>query len=335
MRWMVMKNKVLAILDSGVDKIYYDNLEKNNIVRYVNYTYEVDYDLNGHGTSSFNYIRKYNQNIDLIICKMLNMYGKASADLLEKVLLDLLKIDVDIISMPFSFTHMDCELNVLINLKNIFSECKARGIKIISSYENGEKNSFPANDDNIIGVQGAFFDDNKEYWYNGIDMVTNIFPECIRTIGNKRSFFAGNSKACMLATVIVIEALEKEDLNAELNRNSQKCKWVYREINRDIDYIWNKKIYKENDEKKFNEFFLKCHLILERFVCNEFFLKKEETFDIYYFELINHIEDILSYLEKIFCINIDEKMVYATDFLTMDSIVYAVCRWMDCYEKNK
>ena len=85
----------IAVIDSGIDKAL-----KSGITEIRNYTGENEFDLNGHGTSAFNYITGYCQNIDVIICKVLNSYSKSESSPLVAALTDLLDTNVNIICMP-------------------------------------------------------------------------------------------------------------------------------------------------------------------------------------------------------------------------------------------
>ena len=107
-----MKTKILVILDSGLDKRFLDDTGESNIIKYSNYTDEIDYDLNGHGTCVYNYVKRYNHNVQFVICKILNRFGKAKLDTLEKVLNDLLEHQIDVICMPFSIIkNTQCPCN--------------------------------------------------------------------------------------------------------------------------------------------------------------------------------------------------------------------------------
>ncbi|MCI8747597.1 MAG: hypothetical protein HFH67_06980 [Lachnospiraceae bacterium] len=97
----------IAVIDSGIDKAL-----KSGITEIRNYTGEYEFDLNGHGTSAFNYIMGYCQNIDVIICKVLNSSGKSESSPLIAALTDLLDTNVNIICMPLSFAGFENEYTI-------------------------------------------------------------------------------------------------------------------------------------------------------------------------------------------------------------------------------
>lgn len=335
MRLVLMKKLILAILDSGVDNKYLENMKENNILQCNNYTDEVEYDLNGHGTCTFNYIKKYNEHVKIKIYKLLNKFGKAKLDMFEKVLHDILKQKVDVVCMPLSFRNLDYKDKQIRKINSLLKKISIRGTKIICSYENGKEFSFPAENDYVMGIQGAFLDDIRDYWYNGKDMVTNILPECVKTIGDRRCFFSGNSKACVLAVVIILDIMEKNDysqLDYELKEKAKKDIWNYCDINRKVESLLNYDIQVEKNSI-YNKIKSKCNVILKRHVRTHNITVKQVNKE--YYDLIDHLEEILSEIEKVFEIKIYEENIFAYDLLTIDSITSAVYRWIQNYEKNK
>jgi len=84
---MKLERLKLAIIDSGLDKS-----EVKNVLNVYNYTNESAFDLNGHGTSVYNYIRNNCPDIEIIIFKLLNKNGKANGKIFIQLLRDIMSI---------------------------------------------------------------------------------------------------------------------------------------------------------------------------------------------------------------------------------------------------
>lgn len=326
----------IAVIDSGIDKAL-----KSDITEIRNYTGEDEFDLNGHGTSVFNYIMGYCQNIDVIICKVLNSSGKSRNSPLVAALIDLLDTNVNIICMPLSFAGFEngYALNII---HKLLEELDKKGAIIVCSYKNGSKNSFPACDQYTVGVYGGYMYNNSVFWYKNRKMVTNIYPECIRTLNNKRCFFSGNSKACALATVIVIEMAKKINnskcinIYDELSSYTNQTEWEYSQVNRDLESIF---YYSEiNAHKAVNEksFFIKKTIIniLKNYVKDEFLVKTDREFDNDYYNLVKNMDEFINLISKKLSIKISDKDIFPYDFINLDYLISAVSRWDKNYEET-
>ena len=130
----------------------------------------------------------YCQNVGVIICKVLNSYGKSGNSPLVAALTDLHDTNVNIICMPLSFAGFGNGYAVNI-IHKLLEELNKKGVIIVCSYKNSSKNSFPAYGQYVVGVYGGYIEDNSVFWYKNRKMVANIYPECIRMLNNKRCFF--------------------------------------------------------------------------------------------------------------------------------------------------
>lgn len=325
----------IAVIDSGIDKAL-----KSSITEIRNYTGEDEFDLNGHGTSAFNYIMGYCRNIDVIICKVLNSSGKSGSSPLAAALTDLLDTNVNIICMPLSFAGFENGYSVNI-IHKLLEELNKKGVIIICSYKNGSKNSFPACNQHVIGVYGGYMDNNSVFWYKNRKMVTNIYPECIRTLNNKRCFFSGNSKACALAAVIVIEIIKKNNnrcinIYDKLSSYTNQAEWEYSQINRDLESIFCYSGINEHKIIKEKNFFIKKTIIniLKNYVKDEFLVKIDREFDDDYYNLVSNMDEFINLISKKLSIRISDKDIFPYDFINLDYLISAVGRWDKNYEKT-
>lgn len=336
---MNSKKLKLAIIDSGIDKTKMDE-----VLKIYNYTNETDFDLNGHGTNTYNYILNLCTDIEVIIFKILDKNGKSNGKMFMDVLKHIIDIDINVICMPFSFKLCENLKNVK-KIKELFCKLENRGTIMICSYMNGYNDSFPANDDKVIGVIGGFLQNNLEYWYNKETMVTSIYPECIRSINNKRVFFSGNSKACALATSIVISKFKQIDIKQckhkiieKLLRDAYYNKWDCTMINRNINSILkerdtdiNNKIFISHENAKIKQKILD---ILTKYTNSNYIYKKNAEFDAQSYQLINNMDLFLNEICCEFSIEIDDNDIYPYDFVNPIYLLVAVRRWIKSYEKN-
>ena len=325
----------IAVIDSGIDKAL-----KSSITEIRNYTSEDEFDLNGHGTSAFNYIMGYCQNIDVIICKVLNSSGKSGSSPLAAALTDLLDTNVNIICMPLSFAGFENGYSVNI-IHKLLEDLNKEGVIIICSYKNGSKNSFPACNQYVIGVYGGYLDNNSVFWYKNRKMVTNIYPECIRTLNNKRCFFSGNSKACALATVIVIEIIKKNNnrcinIYDKLSSDARQVEWDYNQLDRSLE-----KIFYYSGINRYKVVYEKSLIIkeiiiniLKNYVKDEFLIKTDRAFDDDYYNLVSNMDELINLISKKLSIRISDKDIFPYDFINLDYLISAVSRWDKNYEKT-
>jgi hypothetical protein len=224
-------NKVnIALLDSGIDK-YIRGYRKN-----LSYLPNDDWDLYGHGTECFNILKNNCINCNIDIIKILNSKGYTNIQILCDALYNLVDSDIDIINLSLSvIDNSDAQFNV--KLYNICRELNKKNKIIVCSLKNRESEvSIPAVYNCVLGVRGGYFEYNSLYWYNPnkeIQTVANAAPILTRTINNKRSFFAGNSKATVVMSALVADLLQfqdKKDMKEILLNNAEKNFWCKRDI---------------------------------------------------------------------------------------------------------
>ncbi len=328
----------IAIVDSGIDFRLSDEVEK-----IYNYTEEEVFDNNGHGTCVFNYISNHCDDIEIIVFKIFDKKGKSTRTIFAKFLNAIKSIDIDILCMPFSFIIND-KKNKYIDFDNDFQILNDRNIIMIAAHENGSLKSYPASNGSIIGVQGGFFANDKEFWFNNMEMVANIYPECVRTLNNKRCFFSGNSKACALATCIIASLYNAangdiECLYKKIFFEAKTNTWKYKDINRDINDIFLVHAHQiiSDDIINVHESVYADDLkyILKEFVGMEFYEKSSSLFDNNSFNLIKNIDFIIERVMERFYIEVRDEEIYPEDFVNFQTFLNATKRWISNYEKNK
>lgn len=324
-------NCVLAIIDSGIDKIH------DNIIEVLNYTEEESVDLCGHGTCVYNYLMKHGIESSIIISKIMNCNGKSNGKLLLRALEDLLDRNVNIICMPISF-HKINNINSMQEIQLILKKLKEKNVIMLCSYENGMNVSFPAINENIIGVWGGYLNYDLIFWYANRNMVTNIFPECVRTLYNKRTFFSGNSKACALASVIVEKYIYKyrdfASVEKKLTLDSGKAEWEFQDINTEISWMLQSEQMANqcDDTIIIDPTIIKC---LEKYVNEDFF----NSYDIVWNEnnigLVKNMDNLLNELCDELCMDIDDDDILPYDFINIFYLNRAIERWKNTYEDKK
>lgn len=223
----------IALIDSGIEHI------SKRIIEVRSYIDSNGKDEFGHGTMCFNIINQTrNTNIEVIQIKVLDKNGRTKLSILEKALQDLLYDDVELICM--SLAAVDCnEKNDL--LKRIWDICNTllkRGVCIVSSHANRHgSNSFPASFGCVVGVQGAIFKDENEYWYNKnrMEIVADCTPVIVRNHKNERKVFSGNSKAnAIMIKKILDQYIENEDIYSNLLKEAKRNLWNVSDIKKTI-----------------------------------------------------------------------------------------------------
>lgn len=337
---MKSKRIKLAIIDSGLDKS-----KAKNVLKVYNYTNESAFDLNGHGTSVYNYIQNNCSNVEIIIFKLLNRNGQSNVKAFIRLLRDIINIEVDVICMPFSFSSNENSVYIK-QIHDLLYELYKKDVIVICSYMNGSCVSFPACDEYTIGVFGGFLYNNLEYWYRKNTMVTNIYPECIRTLYDKRSFFSGNSKACALATSIVITKCIEIGENHCIRKIDEKLlketvcdRWDYNMIKRDVQDILKKIVVDTKEEVFYSSEYATIRKIIDqnlrKYVNDKYIEKKEAIFDEESYQLINNMDSFLKGICRELSIEICDQYIYPYDFVNPLYLLCAVKRWIECYEKNK
>ena len=231
-----MKDKVVVLIDSGVDIINFEDIVVGGIHFYIKEKYlccddRFDDD-NGHGSACAHMIRAVAPNAKIYVIKILDDNLEADYNLFEAALDHCLGLEYHIINLSLSMTDgggMDYKLN------DLCDKLRKQGKIIVSSVCNGCQKSYPAAYSSVIGVRGCCFDEMGEYWYNSrneIQCIADISPFFTSRSINKYFMFSGNSKACALLSGMLLKmektnkvVLNFESANAMLEDKATKNDW--------------------------------------------------------------------------------------------------------------
>ena len=324
----------IAIIDSGIEESSY-SLNKNIIGLY-NFVDNEKFDNYGHGTMCYKLINDsliQCQDVSFYIIKVFSYIGQTKSTFLIEALEVLIELDVDLINLSLSLSNLT-DVKIVKRIADLCTLLKSQNKVIICSAMNGNKtiNSFPANLDSTIGVEGAIFNSNK-YWFNckyEIQAVADQTPVLIQMQNQKLQFFTGNSKSTALFTRIVANEIVKvenkisvDDVSSLLLKNAERRIWTCK----DIENTYQKdrmEPYEDINNNKNNKE-IKNKLIV--------FMKKiGRDFDIEEKEWGMHvIDDILSNLFDLELI-LDMKFNYSNiifdDFRNIDTLASAIIlRW--------
>jgi putative serine protease len=317
----------IAIIDSGIDS----RIESNSIISKRNYTSETINDKLGHGTNMYRIISERCKSADYIICKVLNDIGTSTIDQCCHALSDLIDDDVDIVCMPVAIRNIVSYDKVKTIIK-LCDKLVERGKVIICSYSNRDCESYPAKLDNVIGIFGGFFQTENEFWYyvEKKNIVVDFSPQCVRSIGGRREFFSGNSKACAVATAMLSNNVSDiKKIYEYLMYNAYKKEWNTEDINRNFNTILDGN-YNTEFKIKINkaEFKTFCKNKLSKYIDDNFFENKIMVVP-HYYDRIYHLEDILSRMEDYYRISIHPNMVDVKDFINFERLFIAINRWLN------
>ena len=217
----------IAILDSGYSTF---QIDKYNIVRLKNFisSDESCLDDNGHGTAILEIVGRVQPNAEYTIIKVLDDNAESKITIIIQALEYLLGLSVDYVCMSFS-THLDYEI---VKMYSLWQKLKRQGKILVSSKANSGKKSYPAEFDNVIGVEGVVFENPDEFWYipeRDIQVIANVLPIMVPTRDGKQwIMFGGNSKAAaQVCRNIASSSLKPEEF---LLNNRYKEKWSNNEI---------------------------------------------------------------------------------------------------------
>ncbi len=132
----------IAVLDSGYSSIEDKRIK---IIKLDNAENEIDQ--LGHGTEVITIISELNPNAEIFSIKILDDAGSGNKGKIYKALKWCLKNKLDIINLSFSMPNDDK------GIKEILKEIDKMGTIIVSSYDNENKVSYPANYDFVFGVK--------------------------------------------------------------------------------------------------------------------------------------------------------------------------------------
>ncbi|SFY00565.1 S8 family serine peptidase [Ruminococcus sp. XPD3002] len=308
----------IAVLDTGIDKILYDELlQQNRILGCKGFRYDYYYktvfcddrveDLNGHGTQSVALIDRICPHTKFNIVKLLGVSGLTNESVLEKALEYASKLDVDIIVSSSSLkSSLKSE-----KLEEICNKIHSDGKLLIFSLRNGDQTSIPAEFESVIGVIGGNIPNDELRWNEGqkIQLQCSSETAVVKALYGRRSVYNGNSKATSLAAGLIAKLMYENniygsDVTAYLNRNCYADKLENKPFGREIDSI-NKTVFDHEKEEYLVENSIGYHQVLYS-LCEFFKINSPERMRTAYLMeennsyLWHNIEEFLRYMEYIF-----------------------------------
>ncbi|MFG6367535.1 MAG: S8 family serine peptidase [Lachnospiraceae bacterium] len=286
-----MKSYKIAILDSGCNC---SQREKYNITMFKNFISNdaLCLDDNGHGTAIFEILARIQPNAEFIIIKVLDKNAVSKISVINDALEYLLQLSIDYICMSFS-TCLDCK-----NEKMYFlcQQLRRQGKILVASKANSGKKSYPAEFDNVIGVEGIVLDNSDELWYmpeRSIQIVADVLPVMVPSKDGKQYvMFGGNSKAT--AYVCGIIAKHSQNLKVFLQQNRSDRIWTDEELLAKKKYIVAANEYKEYSDQLFGQI---CYVLDQH---TKGLSKKRNLHDFLtpsdYYNILEQIEKESSYL---------------------------------------
>lgn len=165
-------------------------------------------DDNGHGSLCCSIISLYSQSMPYWYpIKILNKQNESSTKILVEALNYTKNLDIRLINLSLS----TLDANSVMCLTSIVSELYELGKIIVASVPNSRQTGYPASLKNVIGVDGAIFKGNTEFWYNKdyrVQCIANRIPIMVRGCQGKFNMFGGTSKATAVMTAIIGNMLE-------------------------------------------------------------------------------------------------------------------------------
>lgn len=219
----------IVIIDSGIESKYNVGV-KNRIHFCLDHDNKiidnnVTDDEVGHGTFVYRLVKQYyNEDVDISIIKILNEKNKCNYDVLLHAIRYSLEIDAKIVILCLATLTYDKRLEEVIN------EMYQKNIVLVSSLMNGEKFSYPASMQKVIGVKGLDVENNGVFYYNRNDNIEVICSgESLYTLNqhNQLIRFGGNSKATALFACMLIGITEESDTQPLIKNKLQKCSGKY------------------------------------------------------------------------------------------------------------
>lgn len=132
----------IAVLDSG-----YSSIENKSIKIIKLNNSENEIDRLGHGTEVITIISELNPNAEIFSIKILDDAGSGNKEKIYEALKWCLENKLDVVNLSFSMPNDDK------GIKEILKEIDEMGTIIVSSYDNDNKISYPANYDFVFGVK--------------------------------------------------------------------------------------------------------------------------------------------------------------------------------------
>ena len=189
-----MDKSKIAILDSGCNIL---QIEKYNVARLKNFVSsdELCLDDNGHGTAIFEILSRLQPEAEYTIIKVLDEKAESRISVIIQALEYLLTLSIDYVCMSFS-TKLDYAN------KEMYALCQQlqkQGKVLVASKANSGETSYPAEIDNVIGVEGIVCDSPHQIFYmpgRSIQVIADVLPIMVPTKdGMQYVMFGGNSKA--------------------------------------------------------------------------------------------------------------------------------------------
>jgi len=193
-------------------------------------------DDNGHGTQCANIIAEVcDSKPNIFTIKVLNHNMECSLEKLIKALEFTRKIDIRVVSLSLATIKKESQQT----LQKIMRKLNTEGKIMICAAPNHGDIGYPAACDGTIGVDGAIFQKNNDYWYNKnspVQCIANKTPVLVKSIGDTYKMFGGTSKATAVMTGIVLNKLSKnpdlkyEELEALLETFAKQTYWKTEEV---------------------------------------------------------------------------------------------------------
>lgn len=322
-----MENAIVLI-DSGVDKeIFFENvLDSVEIVMQDSkaIVQQSSNDLYGHGTAAMYEILSICPWAKVFSIRILDSEGKTSLEHLLAALEYCKQIDIKIINMSIAITNITTSGEERLVKK--CEELKEQKKILLSSVRNNSTSSLPASLDSVLGVRGAFFADESEFWFNPgreVQCVANCTP--IVTNRNLKNFlfFGGNSKACVNMASKLLCLLEKVPTDIVpselLNNNKKKGEW-------NEDDIMKTEVKKMTKTAVFDEMAYRKIIDILQKISPENHRKIEWDDNLFEKNVLamEQFPQILFFLEKIFAVKIEDKVLSISSFSSMSSMYYLV-----------
>ena len=247
----------VIILDTGIDRV----LNEKTILGGVNLvTPGGDFDDdNGHGSLCSSIIKLYGHSLPYwFVIKILNARNESSIEKLIEALDYTKRIGIRLINL--SLSTLDEER--IYKLSKSISELRDYGKIIVASAPNSGKIGYPASLENVIGVDGGIFSNQREYWYNknySIQYVANRIPVMVKGCKGEIQMFGGTSKATAVVTAIIGDILEEypnisyEELQNMLMDSAKKKTWNREEIAGVSQYITKRTSVNSDEEQMIEE----------------------------------------------------------------------------------
>lgn len=164
----------IAIIDSGIDKIYEVKRIKISIDRDYKFLYNYGniYDENNHGTLIYKILREYIDDKDEVFSvKILNKDLKGHSLSIIKGIELAIEEGCEMINLSLGTTSLD----YLADIRKVIDYATNRGIIIVSANSNENAISYPASLKNVIGIFNAV---NKEFYCD--EEMNNLYLQNIQ-----------------------------------------------------------------------------------------------------------------------------------------------------------